>query len=215
MPFVVVKCAQTLDGKIATRGGHSKWITAQETRNYTHKLRNDFDAILVGIETVLKDNPHLNATRNTKKIKKVIVDTRLRLPRKAHIFKKTNPADIIIATTQRASRANLKYFLEKGVSIFICPQKNHLVDLKWLFKKLAEQDMASILVEGGSRIIGSVLREHLADKFLFVIAPKIFGDEKAVASVRGITLDNVQQAVRLDKISLKKMGSDILIEGYV
>jgi len=216
LPFVVAKSAQTLDGKIASARGDSRWITSPESRAYAHTLRKDFDGILVGINTVLKDNPFLNAPeKKFKPIKKIIVDSTLRVPLDANIFKASQPLDIIIATTPKAKKARIHLLRQKGIEILICPQQRGKVRLKWLLKELARREIASLLIEGGGRIIGSALREKLVDKFLVFMAPKIMGDETALPSVMGLKTANVHEALRLHRIKVKRISDDILIEAYV
>ncbi len=215
MPFVVAKSAQTLDGKIATRTFQSQWITNQSSRNYARDLRNDFDAILVGINTVLKDDPALNASKKDKKLKKIIVDTDLRISAGAKLFQKTDPQAVFIATTKNANKSKVDAFLKKGINVIICPQRDGQVDLKWLFKELAKREITYILVEGGSKIIGSALRAHLVDKMLIFIAPKIFGDKQALGSVEGLKTKRIDEAIPLKNLSFRQIKGDILIEGYV
>lgn len=215
MPFVVVKCAQTLDGKIATAGGQSKWITSQQSRNYAHRLRDDFDAIMVGANTVLRDNPRLNAADKKKRIKKIIADTHLKISLSANLFKNTRPEDVIIVTSQKAPAVKINKFRKKGVNVIVCPHAKKGVDLKWLFKELARKEITSVLIEGGSKIIGAALKAKLVDKILVFIAPKIMGDACALSSVSGSIIKNVNAAIRLRDWTLKKIGEDILIEGYL
>ena len=215
MPFVVVKCAQTLDGKIATFSGQSQWITSQKSRDYAHQLRNDFDAILVGVNTVLKDDPYLNAAKKTKQIKKIVVDTTLRTALKANLFKGTKPENIFFATTRKASPRKISQFLAKGVNVIICPQQKEGVDLKWLLKELGRRGISNVLVEGGSKVLGSLFKAKLVDKVLVVIAPKIMGDETAISSVRGLRISDVGRAICLRDIEVKNISEDILVTGYV
>jgi len=215
MPFVVVKCAQTLDGKIATKQGQSKWITSKEARDFTHRMRNDFDAILVGSRTVLADNPGLNAPQKSKKIKKIIVDSTLQVSLGASLFKHTNPGDIFIAVTKNTTKKKIEKFRKKGIRIVVCPAIKGRVDLKWLFGELTRKGITNILVEGGSKIIGSLFKARLVNKALMVLAPKIMGDESAISSVRGFRVRNVNNTIRLDDVSVKRIGEDILVEGYV
>lgn len=215
MPFVVVKCAQTLDGKIATFSGQSKWITSPKTRDFTHRLRGDFDAILVGANTALKDNPGLNARSTTKRLKKIVVDSKLQIPLGAKLFSNTGPGDVVIATTRKAPQQKQEILKAKGVSVLVCPQSKEGVNLKWLFRELARREISSLLIEGGSKIVGSALKANLVDKFLMFIAPKIMGDERAVSSVRGFKVANVNQVLRLKNVAVKKIGEDILVEGYI
>ena len=215
MPFVVAKCAQTLDGKIATATGQSQWITSVKTRAFARGLRNDFDAILVGINTVLKDNPGLNAERQIKPIRKIILDSSLQISISAKLFSDTQPSQCIVATTAQASAKKIKFFQNKGVHVIICPEKDARIDLKWLFKELAKLEIISILIEGGATVIGSALKENLVDKMHFYLAPKIIGDQTALNSVVGFKINNVNQAVSLENLTLKKIDKDIFITAYV
>jgi diaminohydroxyphosphoribosylaminopyrimidine deaminase/5-amino-6-(5-phosphoribosylamino)uracil reductase len=218
LPFITVKVGQTLDGKIATKSGDSKWITAEVARKYAHNLRSQFDAILVGVNTIIKDNPLLNQTPNTKHqtpILKVIVDSKLRTPLNARLFSSNLPASVIIATTKNALKKRIALFCKKGIQIFVLPDKNGQVALGALMRKLAKMEITNVLVEGGGRIIGSLLEERLVDKILFFIAPKIIGGRDAISSVMGKGIDKVSKAIRLKDIKIKRLGEDILIEGSV
>lgn len=186
MPYVTVKVAQSLDGKIATFGGDSRWITHLRTRRFTNSLRSQADAILVGINTVLKDNPFLTCRRGRTLCKKqpvkVIVDTRLRLVRKLNIFSVRSPARVIIATTSLAPTGKIAYF-RKNCQVLILKKKNGKVDLKDLFRALAKQEIAHLLIEGGGEIIAAALKEKLVDEMIICIAPKIIGGRNAPTSV--------------------------------
>ena len=213
LPFVVAKCAQTLDGKIATANGRSKWITSGRTRDFARNLRNDFDAILVGINTVLKDDPRLNAPH--KAIKKIILDQRLRIKENAKLLKGVNPANCFIATTAKADRKKLKRFEHKGMNIIVCPTKNGLINLRWLLRALARKEIVSILIEGGAHVIGSALKGDLVDKMHIYIAPKILGSQKALSSIDGLKADNINQSLKLKDVSFQKIGEDFFLQGYV
>jgi len=213
MPFVVAKTAQTLDGKIATKSGESKWITGAETRAYSHDLRNEFDAILVGINTVVKDNPALNAP--VKDLKKIVLDSSLQISLKAKLFKNTPAQNCFIATTKSADRKKLLQFEKRGVNVIICPAKNKRIDLKWLMKQLAKREMAKILIEGGGQVIGSALKDKLVDKMLIFIAPKIIGEQHAISSIAGLKALKLKQAVGLRNITVRSIGEDFLLEGYI
>lgn len=215
LPFVVAKCAQTLDGKIATAGGHSQWITCLQAREYGHRLRNDFDAILVGINTVLKDNPYLNAARKTKRLKKVIVDTHLRLSLKANIFQGIKPGEVIVAATAKADEKKIALFKHHRVELIVCPLREDRVDLPWLFKELAKREITSILIEGGGTIIGAALKEKLVDKMMIFVAPKIMGDQQAVSSIIGFRAEDVNRLAGLKDFTYRKIGDDLLLEGYL
>lgn len=215
MPFVAAKCAQTLDGKIATANGDSKWITSEKTRQLARSIRGRYDAILVGINTVLKDNPRLSAFPKTKRLKKIIVDSSLRIPLRASLFKNTPPQDCVIATTAKANRSKLKALQQKGVQVIFCPSREGKINLNFFFKKLAQQEITSILIEGGGQVVGSALKEKLVDKMYMYLAPKIIGDRRAVNSIDGLNVSRLHQCVQLDKMDMKKVAQDILLEGYV
>jgi len=215
LPFVTAKCAQTLDGKIAASNGHSQWITGKKSRDYAHRLRDEFDAILVGINTVLKDNPGLNAARKSKKLKKIILDAFLRIPENAALFKRTDPADVVIAAGADINIAKYRRLIRRGVTILKSPVKAGRIDLKWLMKELARREISNLLIEGGGETVGSALGAGLIDKFLIFMAPKILGDRRALSAVAGLPVRNVNQAVMLKDLSFTKIGEDILIEGYV
>ena len=211
-PFITVKIAQSLDGKIATKLGKSKWITSQKSRRYTHKLRKFYDAILVGINTVIKDNPQLNNPYSKKQPLKIIVDSGLRIPLRAKIL--NDPLGVIIATNPKSFSSKYNLLKKKGVRISVIPNKNRKVNLKSLFKKLAKMQITNILVEGGGKIVGSLFDQKLVDKVMFVIAPKIIGGKDAVSSVEGVGIKNLREAANLKNLTISKLGQDLLIEGY-
>jgi len=201
MPFVAVKCAQSLDGKIATAKGHSKWITSPPARRFAHAHRDEYDAILVGINTVLKDDPRLNGSKKPKKIKKIVLDSTLQISSKARLFSGVRPSDCIIATTKKASKKKIKALQKKGIIVTVCPQRSGHLNLKWLFKELTKRHITSILMEGGAHVIGSALKAKLVDKIYIYMAPKIFGDQKALSSIVGINAGSIKKAIQLKKMT--------------
>ncbi len=213
-PFVVAKSAQTVDGKIATKGGQSKWITSQAARDFARTQRNDFSAILVGIKTVLHDDPLLNAANSSKRLKKIILDSTLKIPLTANLFKNTTPEQVIIATTSKAPKAKI-VALQKKATVIVSPASGSRVNLKSLFKELARRQISSILIEGGATVIGDALKNGLVDKVNIFIAPKILGDASARCSVAGLKITHVDQSIRLKDWSVKNIGEDLLIEAYV
>jgi diaminohydroxyphosphoribosylaminopyrimidine deaminase/5-amino-6-(5-phosphoribosylamino)uracil reductase len=213
MPFVVAKSAITLDGKIATASGDSYWITSAQTRDLARRRRDQFDAILVGANTVLKDNPNLNGQR--KALKKIILDSSLRISAQAKLFKKTRAANCYIFTTKRASSANVGMFRKRGINVEIYPRATGRIPLRWVLKELAKKEITSILIEGGAQVIGSALKENLVDQMHIYMAPKIIGDQKALSAVDGLGIKKINQAIRLHHLIVKKIGQDIFLEGYV
>ena len=215
MPFIAAKSAQSLDGKIALADGQSKWITSVESRQFSRKIRDEYDAILVGINTVLKDNPRLDRNRKKRKVKKIILDSSLKISLKARLFSGVQPSDCIIATTAKALDRKKAAFLKRGINVIVCPARGGLIDLKWLFKKLAKHGIMSILMEGGAHVIGSALKEGLIDKMYIYIAPKIFGDQKALNSVVGINAAHINRTIQLKRVTYQSVGTDLLVQGYI
>lgn len=213
IPLVTAKTAQTLDGKIAAANGHSKWITSAQARKYTHQQRDQFDAILVGINTVLKDNPELNPTLKSKPWTKIVLDSRLRISSNARLLK---DFCTIVVATKKASAKKIKMLENKGVAVIVCPSdKNGQVNMTTLLKELAKMGITNVLIEGGAKVIGSALREKVVDRMIAVIASKIIGDQKALSSIEGLNIVNVNKAVELDIEEVRQVGGDFIFEGKV
>jgi len=209
MPYAVAKTAQTIDGRIAARGGDSKWITSEVTRTFSKNRRNNVDAILAGVNTVLADDPCLCAPG--KRIVKVIVDSTLRTPVRARIFEESLPGQVVIATTPAAPSARRIALEKAGADILVCPARQHQVDLKFLFKALARRKITSILIEGGAAAIGSAFKAGLVDEWHVYIAPKILGDQNARASVIGLDITRVAKAVTLKLEHTEPIGPDLFL----
>lgn len=205
-PFVILKSALTLDGKMATHSGSSKWITGEKAREYAHCLRKEVDGILVGIETVLKDNPHL--TVKGKKLTKIIVDSKARIPLTANVLNHST----VVATTKLAPEKKIRDLEKRGVKVLIIEEKKNKVNLKKLVQELGKRQITSLIVEGGSAINTSFLKENLVDKILFFFAPKIVGGTKF--SIGELGIDKIKDALSLSRVTFKKFDSDILVTGY-
>jgi diaminohydroxyphosphoribosylaminopyrimidine deaminase/5-amino-6-(5-phosphoribosylamino)uracil reductase len=210
LPYVVAKTAQTLDGKIATRTGDSKWISSLEERAASRKRRNEFDAILVGINTVLLDDPRLSAP--DKRLRKVILDSRLRIPENARLFKGTQSGQVIIATTRQAPKAKGARLREAGVDVIVCPTAMGRVDLKRLFKELAKRKIASILIEGGAAVVGAAMKADLVDRYRVYISAKVLGDVRARSSIVGLDIPRVALAKRFAIETVERVGPDVFME---
>ncbi|RKY31925.1 MAG: bifunctional diaminohydroxyphosphoribosylaminopyrimidine deaminase/5-amino-6-(5-phosphoribosylamino)uracil reductase RibD [Candidatus Omnitrophota bacterium] len=215
LPFVTVKVAQTLDGKIATKTGDSKWITSDKSRGYAHRLRQNYAAILVGVNTILRDNPRLNAWFSKKQPKKVIVDSQLSTPANANIFSKE--AEVIIATlpSKPGQETQNRQALNKKARVLEVKEKEGQVNLKDMMRKLLRLGISNILVEGGGTLIGSLFDEGLVDKIIFIISPKIIGGKEAISSVMGKGIARIDRTIKLKEIKIKRIAEDILVEGYV
>lgn len=214
-PFVTVKVAQSLDGKIATRAGDSKWITSDKSRAFAHRIRQNYDAVMVGVNTILRDNPGLNAWALKKNLIKIIVDSHLSVPEDAAIFS-ANAVVIIVTLAARAGQeTENRKTLSLKARILEVKEKAGEVNLKDMMKKLAQMGITNILVEGGGTLIGSLFDEGLVDRILFFISPKIIGGKEAISSVMGRGISRIDSAIKVESMRARRMGGDFLIEGYI
>lgn len=220
-PFCIMKGAMTLDGKIASYTGDSRWVSNEKSRNYTHRLRNKYMAIMAGIGTVLKDNPSLNTriesfTREESRDPiRVIIDTRARIPLDSNAININSKSPIILATTELAPKEKIIELREKSVQIISTPLKNQRIDLQYLMKKLGERKIDSILLEGGGTLNYSALTEGIVDKINIFIAPKLIGGANSMTPVGGEGIPKMNNAIQVKNIELQAFGKDILVEGYV
>ncbi|MFH1288913.1 MAG: bifunctional diaminohydroxyphosphoribosylaminopyrimidine deaminase/5-amino-6-(5-phosphoribosylamino)uracil reductase RibD [bacterium] len=230
-PFVILKAGVSLDGKIAARGGDSKWITSGESRDYVYSLRSKTDAVLVGIKTVLFDNPYLTSHgKGTKKNpSKVILDTRGRIPLDSNVFKEIplNPPSclpqagfkgerggLIVVTTDLASKSKVKKIEKMGAEVLFVRKVRNRINLDELLEKLGEKNITSLLVEGGSEVNGSFFDSRLIDKVLFFISPIIIGGKEAYSSVGGNGINALRDAIKLKDVTVRQIGRDYFFEGY-
>ncbi len=209
-PKVVAKIAQTLDGKTATSNGKSKWITSQKARDYARRQRDEFDAILVGARTALRDNPRLTGVKN-KSLIRIVVDSTLTLPFSSNVLKRAQTEHVVVATTRRSSERRRNRLTAMGVSVILCPQKNRRVDLKYMMNALYEMGVRRLLIEGGATITGSALRWNLIDQMHIYMAPKVMGDQTALSSVQGNRVLSMDRLTNLDIKSVRTLGGDILV----
>ena len=220
LPFVIAKFGMSLDGKIATKTGHSKWISNEEARKYMHVLRHIADAIMVGVNTVIADDPRLTARgcsgkggeTKTQPLR-LIVDSNGRTPLDARLF--NQPGKTLLAVVEPFDMERKKRFAQIGVEVLELPGMEGLVDLKELFKVAGKQSIVTILVEGGSKLLGSLFDCHLVDKVLVFISPIIIGGNKAKTAVGGDGVANVVDALCLSQVDIKNFGDNILVSGYV
>ncbi|MFH1625065.1 MAG: bifunctional diaminohydroxyphosphoribosylaminopyrimidine deaminase/5-amino-6-(5-phosphoribosylamino)uracil reductase RibD [Pseudomonadota bacterium] len=218
VPFVILKLAASLDGKIATRTGDTRWITNERSRRFLHKLRDEVDGILVGIRTVMADDPRLTTRLNGRKGKdaaRIIVDSHLKIPLSAKVLNAESEAETIIATTESASKEKKKKLEELGAKVLTVRSENNRVDLKELMHDVGGLEITSLLIEGGAEISASSLGSGIVDKVLFFYAPKIIGGRDALSMVGGKGVGKLDDAIILRDIKVRRFGDDILVEGYV
>jgi diaminohydroxyphosphoribosylaminopyrimidine deaminase/5-amino-6-(5-phosphoribosylamino)uracil reductase len=213
LPFVTVKWAQTVDGRIATAQGRSRWIASPESLKLAHRLRATHDAILVGAGTVLKDDPELT-TRLVKGRNplRVVLDSNLKIPPEVKVFADQSAARTVVATTAWDAKEKLAALKATGLEVLITPpDPNGQVDLKALLKTLGERDISSVLVEGGAETITSFLRQGLADRVIAIIAPKIMG--RGTDAVGELNITDMSQVYKLVFKKVYRSGEDIVVEG--
>lgn len=215
VPLVTLKFAQTLDGRIATVTGNSRWISSEKFRRLAHKLRATNDAIMVGIDTVLADDPQLTVRlvkgRNPARI---VLDSRLRIPLDAEVVRSREVALTIIATTPSADEQKLSCLREMGIEVLVTQEDEAgEVDLGYLLRILGQRGISSVLVEGGAGVITSLLRQNLVDKMIIAVAPKIMG--RGIEAVGELNIRDVNQTLKLSFRKIYRMGEDLIIEAKV
>ena len=218
MPFVILKSALSLDGKIATSTGESQWITGPEARERVHQIRDQVDAILVGAGTVIKDNPRL--TTRLKKGKshnpaRVILDAKAEISLKARVFHHANRDRVIYVTTSQASAFRVNRLKESGVDVQSISERSGRISLIKLIKLLGDIGIASVLLEGGSGINASALKEGIVDKAVLFLAPLIIGGESSPGVVGGPGIKNLKQALSIKNMTVTPVGADWMAEGYL
>jgi diaminohydroxyphosphoribosylaminopyrimidine deaminase/5-amino-6-(5-phosphoribosylamino)uracil reductase len=217
-PFVTVKAAMTLDGKIATASGESKWITGEKARARGMKLRRGSDAILVGINTILADNPSLTVRAETvKPIRRIVLDSLARTPLDAKVIRDEFAALTTIVVSKEAP-TNRVAELTKQVNVIVAPSansksktKNSKLDLKWLLKKLGKENVTSLLVEGGGEVNASFLLDRFAQRVAFFYAPKVLGGRDSRKGVAGDGVESLSEVIQLRDVNWTKLGEDLLL----
>ncbi|HOB16736.1 MAG TPA: bifunctional diaminohydroxyphosphoribosylaminopyrimidine deaminase/5-amino-6-(5-phosphoribosylamino)uracil reductase RibD [Defluviitoga sp.] len=216
MPFTIWKCAMTLDGKVATVTGDSKWITNEASREYAHWWRYRVSAIMAGIGTVLLDNPMLTVRLPNVKVEKqpirIIIDSFGKTPLNYNVLD-TNQAPTVIATASNIERSRVENFKSKGVEVITTKSKDR-VNLSELMKELHNRQIDSVLIEGGPTLAASAIEEGLVDKAMIFIAPKFIGGKNAPSALGGKGVEKLKDAWNLKNVSIKHFQEDLLVEGY-
>jgi diaminohydroxyphosphoribosylaminopyrimidine deaminase/5-amino-6-(5-phosphoribosylamino)uracil reductase len=216
-PFVIAKTAMTLDGWTATSKGHSKWVTNERSREWVHRLRNQVDGILVGVGTVMADDPLLTTRLGKGRGRdpvRIIVDTNLRIPVNARVLGHAKGSETLIAVSEDIAGRRLKRFERKEVSLLMCPEKEGRIDLRALMDMLGKRSITSVLLEGGATLMGAMIREKLVDKFCIFKAPKILGASDGRPMALGKGPSRMDQSILLKDVQVRRFAGDLLIEGY-
>jgi diaminohydroxyphosphoribosylaminopyrimidine deaminase/5-amino-6-(5-phosphoribosylamino)uracil reductase len=217
-PFVILKCAATLDGRIATRSGDSKWVTGEKARRFVHRLRHAVDAILVGIGTIQADNPSLTTRTGSKKgvdPVRIVLDAQLSISPAAKILNLDSNSDTILVTGNKIEEDKKKSVQKKGVRLIQQPAASDQIDLNLLMDQLGAMGITSVLVEGGSRVIASAFGSGIVDKIYFFYAPKILGGDDGIPICRGTGRRLMKDSIQVKNVRVRRFDDDIMIEGYI
>ncbi len=213
-PYIIIKAGLSTDGKIALKNNKSKWITSEKSRQHSQFLRKFCDAILVGINTILIDNPHLDCRIDSnKRLKKIVLDTKGRIPLNANIFKYSKPEEIFIFT-HKINHSKKEALQRKGVTVIKSPVKNGKITENFVVKKLYNLGIMSVLIEGGSAVTTSFLCKKLVDEAWLYIAPKIIGAD-GLHYFGNMGFREMSKVFSLKNTFLERIGDDVLIKGKV
>ena len=216
-PFVVFKWAMTFDGKIATVENASRWITGSEARKEVHRMRQQYSAVMVGVNTVIADDPVLNTRLRRGDLHhplKIIADSRARIPVESKVLT-NDPQLTIVAVTRQADPARTREIERLGAQVFVCPSKDERVDLDFLMRSVAAMGIDSVMLEGGSTLAFSMIRSRLVNKVAGFIAPKILGGSAAPTPVGGEGIVAIENAIGIRDWRTRRIGEDLMIEGYL
>ncbi len=218
-PFVTLKLAATLDGRIAAVGGDSRWISSPESRELVHRWRREADAVMVGAATVLADNPRLTCrTAGGRDPARVIIDGRLRSPAEAKVFRQRSTAPTILVTTPaNRSRAERAYGSRRGagaiVEIVAAKSASGKIDLNLLMREFGRRGWTKILLEGGAHLAGAALAAGIVDRVAFFLAPRILGG--GLPAIEGLVSRSIRGSIRLGELRATQVGPDLLIEAEI
>ncbi len=222
LPFVVLKTAMTLDGKIATVTNASRWITGEASRKLVHRMRQRYSAVMVGVDTLRYDDPLLNIRLRKmpaqpsgwKNPLKIIADSKARIPLTSRVLT-NDPQLTIVAVTEHADETRMLNIRRAGAQVVVCRERNGKVDLNHLMQLLGGIHIDSVMVEGGSTLAFSAFHSGIVDKVVTFIAPKILGGAKAPSAVAGAGIERMDDAIKLRDLTHRKLGEDILLQAYL
>jgi diaminohydroxyphosphoribosylaminopyrimidine deaminase/5-amino-6-(5-phosphoribosylamino)uracil reductase len=213
LPFVLLKSALTMDGRSATASGDARWITNERSRRFVHRLRSRSDAIMVGVGTVIADDPELTCRiPGGRDPARVVVDSMLRIPPAARLLRLDSSAKTVVATIS-GQKDKIDAIRELGAEVLICREKDGRVDLQDMLARLGLMNIQSLLLEGGSTLAGEALRQGLIDKVMLFYAPKLVGGD-GPGLFAGMGIERMEDAYRLNQVRIRRFGEDIMIEGY-
>ncbi len=214
-PLVTLKAAITIDGKISTRAGDSKWISCDTSRRMVHRMRNETDAVMVGADTVIYDDPLLTVRQGKSRRDplRVVVDGLLRIPLRSKIISTSREIPTLVATTSVAPPGKIRSIEKAGAEVMVVPARRGHVNLSKLITRLGERNVMSVMMESGGALGGAALKTGIVDRVMFFIAPKIVGGDQC--SFNGAGVKKIADAWRLDGMTASSIGTDILVEGKI
>ncbi|MEF8725424.1 MAG: bifunctional diaminohydroxyphosphoribosylaminopyrimidine deaminase/5-amino-6-(5-phosphoribosylamino)uracil reductase RibD [Candidatus Bipolaricaulota bacterium] len=214
-PFVLLKLAMTLDGKIATKSGDSHWISSEPAREMVHSLRARYSGVGVGVNTIISDDPRLNVRKaDGPDGTRFIFDTRGNTPVNSRIFELESDAPTVVVSGEGLPEADLLPYKNSGAKVWQFPEREGVIDLEAFLKKMGKENYDSLMVEGGSEVAWSFLNQDLVDKILFFYSPGIIGGREAVPSVGGTGEEKVKDAIRIEEMDISRVGDDFSLVGY-
>ncbi len=217
-PFVVVKCAATLDGRIATRTGDSRWVTGPASRQFVHRLRHAVDGIMVGVETVKKDDPSLTTRldgADGSDPTRIVLDTHLSIPPTSKLLHQASPAPTWVVCGKDAPADRRAALAAAGARVVTAALKDGRIDLSALMQQLGEKGITSLLIEGGGRVIGSAFAADIVNKICFFYAPKILGGDDGIPICRGAGPERMHQSIAVHDLSVLRFDTDVMLQGYL
>lgn len=214
-PFGVLKCALSLDGKIATRTGDSRWVSGEAARRWVHRLRQDMDAVAVGVGTVLCDDPELTVRlpRKRRDPVRVVFDTHARTPPAARLFGPGGPVWIVVS--ERALEDRVRALEARGATVLPVPESEGHLSIQAAFRALGDRGITSVLLEGGGTVAAAALDAGVVDRILFFLAPRLVGGRDAPTPVEGAGVARMAEAVPLERLRVRRVGQDLAVEAYV
>lgn len=216
VPFVILKAAVSLDGRIATRTGDSRWITGEAARERAHEIRNTVDAVLVGVNTVLTDNPSLTTRLPGSEGRdpvRIILDTHLRTPLDARIIVNDSPAKTLIFAGGDVARERIKAYQERNVTVLVAKKGMHRIEFAQILEDLGGMEISSLMIEGGAEVHASALKAGIVDRVVFFVAPKIIGGGASREAIANLGVERIQDALQLEHIRIEQVGDDVMIQG--